>query len=270
MPSFWRTSGLALLCLTFTDSRVSADSESLYRRLKLSVGYDYSSGTYGTSDTTEIMYVPLTATLEIGRWSLQSTIPYLRISGPAGFVQGPNGPIQTTSGESDGLGDIVLRGSYFLPALTNWMPFIELIGRVKFPSASRSAGLGTGEYDAGVETELSWALFPRFTPFVDGGYRYLGSPPGFELDNVFVGSVGGTYRLLDVLNIGLLLDYQQAASSTTGERLELVPYATWKIDDHWSLDVYTTAGLASGSPDVGVGVHIGYAVSGFSFFTDRP
>jgi hypothetical protein len=37
-----------------------------------------------------------------------------------------------------------------------------------------------------------------------------------------------------------------------------------------SVDVYVTAGLASGSPDAGVGVQIGYALSGFSFFADRP
>jgi hypothetical protein len=81
------------------------------------------------------------------------------------------------------------------------MPFIEFIGRVKFPTASRSAGLGTGEFDVGFETEFSWAL-RRFTPFVNVGYRYLGSPPGFELNNVVVSSVGGLYRVIDPLKSG--------------------------------------------------------------------
>jgi hypothetical protein len=260
--------GVALIGLAYCCAPASATGAPLYRRLKVSLGYHYSSGKYGTSDTTEIAYIPLTTTLEIGRWSLQSTIPYLRINGAAGFVQGPNGPIQTTSGESDGLGDVLARVSDFLPALTEWMPFIERIGRVKFPTASRSAGLGTGEFDAGFETEFSWAL-QRFTPFFDVGYRYLGSPPGFELDNVFIGTVGGMYRVLDPLNVGLLLDYRQAASSSTGERLELVPFATWKLDTHWSVDVYTVAGLASGSPDVGVGLQIGYALTNFPWWTDR-
>jgi hypothetical protein len=221
------------------------------------LGYHYSSGKYGTPDTTEISYVPLTATAELGRWSLQGSIPYLRISGPAGFIQGPDGPIQTAGGVSEGLGDILARGSYFLPAQTYWMPFSEFIGRVKFPTASRSAGLGTGEFDVGFETELSWAV-DRFTPFVSGGYRYLGSPPGTELRNVWLGSVGGLYRVLDPLNVGLLLDYREAASASSGKRLELVPFASWKLSASWSVDTYVSAGLASGSPDVGVGVQIGY------------
>ncbi|HVO25167.1 MAG TPA: hypothetical protein VMW56_16220 [Candidatus Margulisiibacteriota bacterium] len=269
MPSQWRMWALALICLACIPRSVSAASEPLYRRLKLSLGYHYSSGTYGTSNTTETMYVPLTATLDIGRWSLQGTVPYLRISGPPGVVQGPNGPVQTTSGQADGLGDILARGSYFLPPVRDWMPFIELIGRVKFPTASRSAGLGTGEFDAGFETEFSW-IVRRFTPFFDVGYRYLGSSPSLALDNVFLGSVGATYWVLDPLNVGLLLDYRQAASASTGERLELVPFGTWTIDKHWSADVYVTAGLASGSPDVGTGVQIGYALSGFSLFAERP
>jgi len=254
----------ALLYLTF--SAGPAVATELYERLHVTLGYHYSSGTYGTSDTTEIMYVPLTATAEIGRWSVQTTIPYLRISGPAGFVQGPNGPIQTTSGTADGLGDILARGSYLLPSDTRWIPFIEFIGRVKFPTASRSAGLGTGEFDVGFETEFSWAV-RRFTPYVNVGYRYLGSPPGFELNNVVVASVGGLYRILDPLNIGLSLDYRQAASSSTGERLELVPFATWKIDTRWSVDTYVSAGLANGSPDVGVGVQIGYTLPSFSWMS---
>lgn len=255
--------------LGITISVGTAAATELYERLHVTLGYHYSSGTYGTSNTTEIMYVPLTATAEIGRWSAQCTIPYLRISGAAGFVQGPNGPIQTTNGTADGLGDILARGSYFLPSETIWMPFIELIGRVKFPTASKSAGLGTGEFDLGVETELSWAL-RRFTPFVDAGYRYLGSSSSLNLDNVFVGTVGGLYRILDPLNIGLLLDYRQAASASTGERLELVPFATWKVNPRWSVDLYVSAGLASGSPDVGVGVQVGYTLPSLSLLANRP
>jgi len=266
MRLLWSLCLCSLLCLISADTAAATD---YYERFHVTLGYHYSSGKYGTSDTTDIMYVPLTATAEIGRWSVQGTIPYLRITGPAGFVQGPNGPIQTTSGESDGLGDILARGSYLLPSpTTSWVPYVELIGRVKFPTASRSAGLGTGEFDVGFETELSWAV-RRFTPFVNVGYRYLGSPPGFELNNVVVSSVGGLYRVLDPLNIGLSLDYRQAATSSTGERLELVPFATWKIDARWSVDTYVSAGLASGSPDVGVGLQIGYTLPSFSW-TSSP
>ena len=261
--SFVAVSSLAVFCVG-----ESAATETLPWRFNLSLGYHYSSGTYGTSDTTEIAYVPLRAKAEIGRWSLQGTVPYLRISGPGGFVQGPSGPVQSKSGEFDGLGDILACGSYILPEATVWMPSVEVFGLVKFPTADRDKGLGTGKFDFGLETEFAWAI-RKFTPFAAVGYRFLGSPPGTQLHDVFQGSVGGLYGVLDALDAGALLDYRQAPSSSVGERLEIVPFASWKVDRHWSVDVYTSAGLATGSPDVGVGLQIGYTLPSISSVTSR-
>jgi hypothetical protein len=44
----------------------------------------------------------------------------------------------------------------------------------------------------------------------------------------------------------------------TDQRLELVPFASYRIRPHWSFGLYGTAGLADGSPDAGVGVQVGY------------
>jgi hypothetical protein len=227
------------------------------RRLKLSLGYHYSTGTYETSDTTVIHYVPLTTKADWGRWSIQGTLPYLRISGPAGFAEGPAGPIQTTSGEADGLGDILLRGVYALSPLTSWMPPVDLVGVVKLPTASRSDGLGTGEFDFGFEADFWWA-FGDFVPFGTVGCRYLGSPPETDLDTVFIGSLGGLYRFAETVSAGLLLDYRPSPAATIGQRLELIPFVSWRVTDHWSADLYVSAGLAEGSPDAGTGLQLGY------------
>ena len=234
-----------------------AATESVDPRFKLSLGYHYSSGTYGTSSTTEIAYVPLIAQVDVGSWSLQGTLQYLRISGPAGFVEGPNGPIQTTGGESDGLGDLLVRGSYTLAPVREWMPWVDLVGLVKFPTASRSDGLGTGKFDFGLESEFFFAA-GRFTPLAIVGYRFLGSPPGTDLHDVFLGSIGATYRVIDTVHGGLYLDYRQAPSASIGERLELIPFLSWQLDSHWTVDTYASAGLAKGSPDAGTGLQLAY------------
>lgn len=64
------------------------------------------------------------------------------------------------------------------------------IGLIKFPTASRAAGLGTGEFDFGVESAFFWSA-GKFTPYATIGYRFLGSPPGTDLDDVLLGSIGG-------------------------------------------------------------------------------
>jgi hypothetical protein len=240
-------------------------SAPLYWRLKASLGYHYSVGDYGESESTEIHYVPLALTGEVERWMLQLTIPFLAIRGPSGIIEGPSGPI-ASEGDGDGLGDLLLRGGYLVPlrallagslAANPALPYPEIIGLVKFPTASRDEGLGTGEFDFGLELELSWAL-GRFTPFATAGYRFLGSPPGTHLSDVFVGSLGGIYRLFESLDGGVLFDYRQSPSPSTGERLELVPFATWRFRPPWSIDTYVSGGLADGSPEVGVGFQVAY------------
>src|SRR5262249_9095711 len=159
---------------------------------KVSLGYHYSSGTYGTSDTTDIAYVPLIAKAEIGLWSIQATVPYLRISGPAGVVERPNWPVRASNGGSEGRGGCLVRGrvsgwyTVVPPAL--WMPFVDVVGLIKFPTASRADGLGTGEFDFGVESEFYWVV-DRLTPFATIGYRFLGSPPGINLNDGLLASV---------------------------------------------------------------------------------
>ncbi len=223
---------------------------------KFSLGYHYSAGSYGGTGTTEIAYIPFIARADVGPWSAAITIPYLRISGPP-VVTGEG--VQTIGGESDGLGDILTRASYTVAPQADWMPYVDIIGRIKFPTASRADGLGTGAFDYGFEIAVS-KPFERFTPLVTGGYRILGSSPDNKLRNVGIASVGGIYRLLDSVNVGLFADYREAASAASGTRLDLVPYLSWKISPHWSVDVYATAGLAEGSPDAGTGLQIGLSL----------
>ncbi len=245
---------LAALTLPLLALAQEEPSEPAYRG-RLSLGYHFSTGKYGASESTEISYIPLVARADVGAWSLAVTVPYIRISGPSVVIDG----VQTVDGEADGLGDVSTRASYLLQPFYDWMPFVDLIGRIKFPTASRSDGLGTGEFDYGVEVEASKRL-GSFTPFVVGGYRILGSPPGSTLRNVALASIGSTYSLLDSLPVGLLLDYRDAASAASSTRLELVSFLSWKLSPHWSMDCYASAGLAQGSPDVGTGLQIAYSL----------
>lgn len=254
MPSSWSRVVTLTTCLILF-AHLSAAVET---KFKVSLGYHYSTGNYGTSHTTEIAYIPLIAKAEIGAWTIQGTLPYLRISGPAGFASVGNTVVQTNGGTSDGLGDVLLRGAYTFEPLAPWMPFVDVAGLIKFPTASRGDGLGTGEFDYGVESEFFWSL-ERFTPFAAVGYRFLGSPPGTHLDNVVVGSAGGIYRIIEPVHAGLFLDYRQSPSASVGERLDLIPFGSWQIDAHWSVDLYATAGLAKGSPDAGTGLQLAYA-----------
>lgn len=226
-------------------------------RLRASLGYDYSTGKYGTSERTDIGYIPLRLRAEVGEWLVALTIPYIRIDGAsAPVIEGGAGPVETV--DADGLGDINLFASYRLAPLRDWLPWVELGGRVKFPTADASEGLGTGRFDYTLQVELS-RVFGPVTPFVSVGYRFLGEPRDFHLHDVWLASAGGVYALSDTFDTGLFLYFRQASSSATEAQLELLPFVGWQITPHWATNAYVSAGLLDGSPDVGVGLQITYS-----------
>src|SRR5262249_43783384 len=66
--------GVAWAAVIVSGAHECAASDLVNLRFKFSLGYHYSSGTYGTSNTTRISYVPLIAKTEAGNWSVEWTI----------------------------------------------------------------------------------------------------------------------------------------------------------------------------------------------------
>jgi hypothetical protein len=62
-------------------------------RFTMGAGVDYSSGTYGGTIATNILYVPVYGKYETGRWLLKLTVPWLRITGPGNVVVAGETPI---------------------------------------------------------------------------------------------------------------------------------------------------------------------------------
>src|SRR4051812_10300 len=88
--------------------------------LSLGTGFDYTSGNYGGSQSTDTLYIPFYARYESGPLVLKLTVPYLKITGP-GNVVGAGGDRVVVPGRDvgrrteSGLGDMV--GSAFYNVL---------------------------------------------------------------------------------------------------------------------------------------------------------
>ena len=54
----------------------------------MSVGGDYSTGKYGTSDKTNVFYMPIVGSYVTGSLSFRINVPYIRVTGPGDFVPG--------------------------------------------------------------------------------------------------------------------------------------------------------------------------------------
>jgi hypothetical protein len=103
-------------CLIMIHSVVLA-AESDDARFTVSAAAEYTTGTYGGDAVIEDIYVPLSGTMDLRRFSLRLTVPYLSVRAPEGtIIVGPDGePIRGTGDRStnSGPGDIIASTTVF-------------------------------------------------------------------------------------------------------------------------------------------------------------
>ena len=96
----------------------------------------------------------------------------------------------------------------------------------------------------------------RFSPMASIAYKMKGDSDDLELDNVFYLSLGADYRVNETINCGMTLDFQQAATDSSDDALEVFGYLGYRISEDCLLNFYGYAGLTDGSPDVGGGLQV--------------
>jgi len=65
--------------------------------------------------------------------------------------------------------------------------------KVKFPTADKDRGLGTGEFDETLGVDVSKRLIDALFGFLTLSYTFIGDPPGADFRNSFGWSVGAAY-----------------------------------------------------------------------------
>lgn len=174
-------------------------------------------------------------------------------SGPcAGFTTGTGGGTTTTSRRREsGLGDIIAAGTYTFYREHGWT--LDATGRIKFGTADKDKGLGTGKNDYAAHLGVNYDI-GQTSVFGTLGYKWLGSPDGVSLKNVTYGSVGASYGVVSAGTLGLALDFATAAISGTPNPLELSAYYTHKFSPNAKLNGYVIRGLTNANPDWGGGL----------------
>ena len=221
-------------------------------RFSLTTGADYSTGKYGGTASTDILYVPLIGAYEVDKWLFKLTVPYIRVTGPGNVVRGIGiiksksaGPRRTQSG----VGDVVAGVTRNVLNLAASGTLVDVTGKIKFGTADASKGLGTGENDYAAQLDLTQSVTAALSAFGTVGYKVVGSPAGAQLSNVFYGEAGAAVKVGDGLHIGGFFHASQAPSPASGPEREITAYVTQRFSPWWKLQVYGVHGFANGSPD---------------------
>lgn len=230
--------------------------------LELAVGGEFTSGKYGGAEKTEIWYVPVTGKYGTGPWLLKLTVPYLRITGPGNIVGGnggnggmvplptvQNAPIRTASGP----GDVVAGVSYAW--YENWVSgvLLDLTGKIKFGTADKEQGLGTGEDDYSFQGDIS-KRHGDWTVFAGMGWKEMGNPPEITFKNHWFGSLGASYRVSSPTMAGMVYDHREAVVDGGARVSEITAFLSQKVSPGSKIQAYVLRGFSGASPDWGAGM----------------
>ena len=248
--------GMAVVSSGSPSAVLAQDAGGSSTSLAASIGADYSSGTYGAEEKTNVVLVPLIVRARTGDFSVSTSVTYIRIDGPADVVIGPDGEqlpgVPAGDGVREGLSDLSLGVGYTFGGDGSNDPQFALSGRVKLPTSKASDQLSTGKFDYSVRGEASVQL-GVFTPFASIGYRFLGDPDGVDLQNGASASIGASATIGRKVLIASL-DYAAASSKNSEDSRSLFAGVSIPLDPRFSLTGYSVAGLSESSPDYGVGL----------------
>jgi len=239
------------------------------------VSFYTESGDYGTDSKATTTYIPFSLRRYFDLGDLTLTIPFISVTseGQVVVVSGtPNrrdrSSVTTSTANAkvthSGLGDMILKGRYYLLEDHGAIPAVDAIAHVKFPTASRADGLGTGEFDEGIGLEFTKTVAQRYLAMADVGYTFIGSPPDESYYNQWHYSFGPGYYIIPGKLLGSVA-YEEYAALVDGEPnpIDLLFSAQYFPTRHVRLDAGVQAGLSRSAADYGINVGIHFKFQSF-------
>lgn len=220
----------------------------------LTTGFDYSTGKYGGTTSTNILYVPVTGKMQFDYLYLKLTVPYISISSTGDVVRGV-GKVKTTTTTKtttqSGLGDVVASAGYTVFESDSLM--LDIAGKIKFGTADAGKNLGTGENDYSAQVDGFYTL-QKNTLFATAGYKVIGAPVGVSVNNIVFGTLGFSRKTSENISVGAMLDAAQASSDLSPGTREVSVFVSNKINSTLRAQAYLLKGFSDSSPDLGGGI----------------
>ncbi len=227
---------------------------------KATLSATYDTGTYGTDTRIDTVYIPLTIKRyfdNIGDLSL--TVPYLSqtSTGQVTFINGmvfrTRGAKKATVTTESGIGDIIGKGTLYAMQESQTHLFdLSFVGKIKFPTADKDKGLGTGEFDETAGVELSRSIVPDWTAFLDVYYTFIGRPAGLDLKDTTAFDIGASYKAAPDTTLSLFYAESTPIVSGVEDPMDLLANVEYRFSKEASLFGGVDIGLSTSSPDIGI------------------
>lgn len=163
-----------------------------------------------------------------------------------------------------GIGDVILRGRYYVIEEQDVVPLIAVTARFKFPTATASQGLGTGKFDHGYGIEMSKLIGQKWLVFFDGGYNFIGDPDLADgsgtlgLRNQYWWDVGTGYYLTQDWLASVYFEEYRALRVGLPNARDVFFSSNYRLSPAWRLNGGVAVGLSNGAPDYVVSLGTSY------------
>lgn len=249
---------VGLLCASIT---ARAEEAQVRKDWRFSTSLNYESGTYGTGTRSSSLYVPFTLKRAFGDAFASVTIPLLSQTTDGGVNNIGGRPVKTGRGRGtgarttqSGLGDVIGRAGYLVLTEETQQIDLTVVGKIKIPTAQRSKGLGTGEFDAGGGLEGYKSIGGGFALLADVYFTAIGDPPGVDLNNQFAADAGVAYLFQPGLTGTVLIEGSNAIFPGAPAPVAARAMLDYKVDEAISLNGGVLLGLSEGASDYGFSV----------------
>lgn len=167
--------------------------------------------------------------------------------------RGPGQKVTTS-----GLGDVIIKGRYYVAEEGDAMPLIALTARVKLPTANEQLGLGTGALDYGFGVEVSKMFGENWIGFLDAGYNIIGDPEGLPFQNQHWYDVGAGYFVTKDFLVSVYFEEYRAIVPGFVNARDVFFATNYTVSSAWRLNSGVTVGVSNGAPDYAFSVGASY------------
>jgi len=221
------------------------------------VSFSYLTGDYGEEEDTDIFYCAATIKRYFRQGDIALIVPYLDVSdNGVTFIGGGAEAVPGADGGS-GIGDMILKGRYYAIEQEGLIPYIDLVGSIKFPTADEDEGLGTGKADFTLMAEFTRRLENKnWIALGELGYTFVGEPEDYDVKNRYLYSIGLAYELNPKLTLSGYLDGRTAIYEGNENPLSILFGSEYKIHSALRFDTLFEIGMNDGAPDFGITIGV--------------